>query len=70
MMATSTYVPTAIHTWVLTAFSEVPKKRLIRKCCLIHLKKGSTRQRNRYRSQIVIAGSVMLLVRKMSSRLS
>ena len=35
----------AVQIWVLTAFSEVPKKVLMRRCCLIHLKNNSTRQR-------------------------
>ena len=32
----------AIKIWVFTAVSEVPKKLLMRRCCLIHLKKSST----------------------------
>ena len=31
----------AIQIWVFTAFSEVPKNALIRRCCLIHLKNSS-----------------------------
>src|SRR5882672_1481349 len=31
----------AIQICVFTAFSEVPKNALIRRCCLIHLKKSS-----------------------------
>ena len=31
-----------IHICVLTAFSLVPKKALMRRCCLIHLKNSST----------------------------
>ena len=31
---------------VLTAFSAVPKKRLMRGCCLIHLKNNATCQRH------------------------
>jgi hypothetical protein len=38
----------AIPICVFTAFSEVPKNALIRRCCLIHLKKSSTCQRQRY----------------------
>src|ERR1019366_7125776 len=55
----------AIQICDLTAFSEVPKKALIRRCCLIHLKKSSTCQRQRYSSVIVSAGKTKLLVRKM-----
>ncbi len=36
-MATNTYTDTAIQMCVFTAFSEVPKKALMRRCCLIHL---------------------------------
>src|ERR1019366_1262079 len=64
-MATSTLTETAIQICDLTAFSEVPKKALIRRCCLIHLKKSSTCQRQRYSSVIVSAGKAKLLVRKM-----
>ena len=39
--ATSTYSVTAIHIRLLTAFSEVTKSDLKRRCCLIHLKKSS-----------------------------
>lgn len=35
----------ATKTWVSTAFLEVPRKVLIRRFCLIHLKKSSTCQR-------------------------
>src|SRR6516165_9035417 len=35
----------AIQIWVFTAFSEVPKNALMRRCCLIHLKNNSTCQR-------------------------
>ena len=35
----------ATHTWVSTAFLEVPRNVLIRRCCLIRLKKSSTCQR-------------------------
>jgi hypothetical protein len=35
-MATRTQAETAIQICDLTAFSEVPKKTLIRRCCLIH----------------------------------
>ena len=41
-------------------------KVLIRRCCLIHLKKSSTCQRRRYSSAITPAGRVKLLVRKIS----
>lgn len=34
-----------IQSWVWTALAEVPKKRLILRCCLIHLKKNSICQR-------------------------
>ncbi len=44
-MATGTQTDTVIQTCVLTAFSDVPKKRLIQSCCLIHLKNSSTCQR-------------------------
>ena len=36
MIETNTYTETAIQIYVFTAFSEVPKKDLIRRCCLIH----------------------------------
>jgi hypothetical protein len=32
----------AIQSWVLTAFSLVPKKALMRRCCLIHLNDWAT----------------------------
>ena len=32
----------AAHNWVLTAFSLVPRKTLMRRCCLIHLNNGAT----------------------------
>src|ERR1700693_4399800 len=63
-MATRTYTEQAIQICDLTAFSEVPKKALIRRCCLIHLKKSSTCQRQRYSSVIVNAGKTKLLVRR------
>lgn len=66
MMATSTCTDTAIHTWDLTAFSEVPKKRLMRRCCFTHLKYGSTYQRLRYNAATVSAGSPKWLVRNTS----
>ena len=47
---------TAIHTWLFTAFSDVPKNRLIRRCCLIHLKKSSTDHRLLYNAQTLRAG--------------
>ena len=65
-MATSTYTDTAIQIWLLTAFSEVPKNDLIRRCCLIHLKNSSTCQRYRYSSATVSAGIAKLLVRKLN----
>ena len=45
MMETRTQTDKAIQIWVLTAFSDVPKNRLIRKCCVTHLKNNSTCQR-------------------------
>ena len=57
-MATNTYTATAIHTWVFTAFSEVPKKRLI-VVLLIHLKISSTCQRDLYSSQMVKGANVI-----------
>jgi hypothetical protein len=36
-MAISTYTQTAIQIWVLIALEELPRNRVIRKCCLIHL---------------------------------
>jgi hypothetical protein len=39
---------------------------LMRRCCLIHLKKSSTCQRQQYRSAMLRAGNVNWLVRKMS----
>ena len=32
-MALNTYTLTAIQIWVLTAFSEVPRNRWMRRCC-------------------------------------
>ena len=58
-MATKTYTASAIQIWVFTAFSEVPKKRLMRRCCLIHLKNSSTYQRERYNSQMVRGAKVI-----------
>lgn len=40
-MPISTQVATAHQTCVLTAFSLLPMKRLMRRCCLIHLKNSS-----------------------------
>jgi adenosylhomocysteinase len=57
---------TAHQICVFTAFSLVPRKRLMRRCCLIHLKNSSTCQRLLYSAAIVSAGSVVLLVRKTS----
>ena len=57
MIATSTYTETAFHIWVFTAFSEVLKNDLIRRCCLIHLKNSSTCHRWRYSSATVSAGT-------------
>ena len=61
-IATSTYTAMAILTCVLTAFCEVPKKALMRRCCLIHLKNNSTCQRRRYNWVIARAGKSKLLV--------
>ena len=55
----------AIQNWVLTAFSEVPKKSSMRRCCVIQLKNGSTCQRLRVRSATVCAGMAKLLVRNL-----
>jgi len=44
-MAINRYVDMAIKICVFTTFSLVPKKTLMRKCCLIHLKNNSTCQR-------------------------
>ena len=41
MIAMSTETATAIQIRLLTLLGEVPKKRLIRRCCLIHLKNSS-----------------------------
>ena len=41
-IATTTYTETAIHNWDLTAFIEVPRKRLSRKLPLTNFKKSST----------------------------
>ena len=57
---------TAHHTCVFTAFSLLPMKCLMRKCCLIHLKNSSTCQRLLYSAQMVNAGNALLLVRKIS----
>lgn len=65
-MATSTYTDTAVQIWAFTAFSEVPKNFLMRRCCLIHLKNSSTCQCALYKAQIVAAGGVTRLVRKTS----
>src|SRR5665647_2309486 len=51
-MAISTYVATAHQICVFTAFSLVPRKRLMRRCCLIHLKNSSTCQRYKNRWQV------------------
>jgi len=59
MMTTNTYTETAIQIWVFTAFSEVPKNRLMRRCCLIHLKNNSTCHRDRYNSQMVKGARVI-----------
>jgi len=40
-IATRTYTLIEIHTWVLTALGEAPKNVLMRRFCLIHLKKSS-----------------------------
>ena len=53
----------AIQIWVLTALAEVPMNRLIRRCCLIHLKNSSTCQRLLYVRAMVSAGRTKLLVR-------
>jgi hypothetical protein len=45
MMSTSTQTDTAIQICDFTAFSEVPKNALIRRCCLMQRKKSSTCQR-------------------------
>ena len=42
---------TANQICVFTAFSLVPKNRLMRRCCLIHLKNSSTCQRLLYRAR-------------------
>lgn len=63
MMAISTWVATAIHICVFTAFSLVSKKALMRRCCLIHLKNSSTCQRSRYNSPTVSGARLVLLVR-------
>ena len=55
---------TAVQICVLTAFSLLPKKVLILRFCLIHLKKSSTCQRRRYSSVIVRAGKEKLFVKK------
>src|ERR1035438_10548094 len=47
---------TAIQICVFTAFSLVPRKRLMRKCCLIHLKNNSTCQRLLYRAAMINGG--------------
>ena len=44
---------------VFTAFCEVPKNRLIRRCCLIHLKNNSTCHRDRYNLQMVKGARVI-----------
>ena len=64
IMAIRTYVDTAHQICVFTAFSLVPRNRLIRRCCLIHLKNNSTCQRLLYSAAIVSAGKVVLLVKK------
>ena len=48
------------------AFSLLPKKRLMRRCCMIDLKNNSTCQRLLYSAQMVKAGSAISLVRKTS----
>ena len=48
MIATSTYTETAIHICVFTAFFQVPKNDLMRRCCLNRLKNNSTCQRHWY----------------------
>jgi hypothetical protein len=56
----------ADQIWALTAFSDVPKKALMRRCCLIHLKNSSTCQRYLYSLAMVMAGKAKLLVRNTS----
>lgn len=63
-MATRTHTETAVQIWVLTAFSEVSKNHLMRRCCLSHWKNSSTRQRALYSAQMVAAGKVNWLVMK------
>ena len=49
---------TAHQICVFTAFSLVPRNRLILKCCLIHLKSNSTCQRFLYRAAMVNGGTI------------
>jgi hypothetical protein len=56
----------AIQICVRTAFGEVPKKALIRRCCLIHRKNSSTCHLARYNSAMVSAGSEKSFVTKVS----
>ena len=51
-----------------TTFSEVPKKCLMRRCCLIHSKDSSTCQRETYNSQMVKGANVIWQVKNMSRR--
>jgi hypothetical protein len=57
-MAASTYTETAIYTWFLTAFFDVPKNALMRRRYSIHLKSSSTCQRRRYSAGMLSAGKV------------
>ena len=57
---------TAYLICVVTTFSLVPRKRLIRKCCLIDLKSNSTCQRFFYKAVMVSGCRVVLLVRNTS----
>ena len=56
----------ATQICVFTAFSLVAINRLIRRCCLIHLKNNSTCQRLLYKAAMVNAGNGMLLVKNTS----
>ena len=55
-----------VQIWILTAFSLVPTKDLIRKCVLIYLKNTSIFQRSLYSSATVSALQCVLLVRNTS----
>lgn len=63
MIATKQYDMTAQYICILTAFSEVPQKDLIFKCCLIHLKNNSNFASDSYKAKFICSEVSSLLVR-------